>query len=69
MTGVVSPFAVIGGRIPQQRVLIKRIQSFTDVVVIGICNGVSRRSDSAVSVNFCITAQRISDVLIGGIEL
>lgn len=69
MTGVVSPFAVIGGRIPQQRVLIKRIQSFTDIVVLGIRNGVSRRSDSTVSVNFCITAQSISDIFVSGIEL
>ena len=69
MTGIVSTFAVIGRCIPQQRVLIKRIQSVTDIVVLGIRNGVSRRSDSTVSVNFCITAQSICDIFISGIEL
>ena len=65
MAGVVGTCVFI----PQQSVIIERIQGFTNVVVIGICNGVSRCSDSTVSVDFCITTQRISDVLIGAIEL
>lgn len=69
MAGVVGTCAVIGRCIPQQSVIVERIQGVTDVVVLGICNGVTRRSDSAISVDFCVTTQRISDVLVGGIQL
>lgn len=69
MAGVVGTCAVIGRCIPQQSVIVERIQGVTDVVVLGVRNGVSRCGDGAVSVDFCVTTQRISDVLIGGIEL
>jgi len=69
MAGIVGSSTAIGSLIPQQGVIIKRIQGVTDVVVLGVRNGVSRCGDGAVSVDFCVTTQRISDVLIGGIEL
>lgn len=55
MAGVVGTCAVIGCCIPQQSVIVERIRGVTDVVVLGICNGVSRRSNRTISVNFCVT--------------
>src|SRR5699024_9494254 len=69
MAGIVGSITAIGSLIPQQGVIIKRIQGVTDVVVLGVRNGVRRCGDGAVSVDFCVTTQRSSDVLIGGIEL
>ena len=65
MAGVVGTCVFI----PQQRVIIERIQGFTYAVVIFISDRVSRCSHGAVSVNFCVTTQGISNVLARVIEL
>ena len=69
MAGIVGSSTAIGSLIPQQGVIIKRIQGVTDVVVLGVRNGVSRCGDGAVSVDFCVTTQRISEVRIRALEL
>lgn len=69
MVGIVGFSIVIGSFILQQGVIIKCIQGVIDVVVFGVCNGVSWCGDGVVGVDFCVIIQCISDVFIGGIEL
>lgn len=52
--------------IPEQSVIksgIDSIQGITDIIVICVCDSVSRRTDAAVSIDFGTTTQRIYDVL------
>ncbi|OOP07958.1 hypothetical protein AJR27_003730 [Shigella flexneri] len=69
MAGIVGSSTAIGSLIPQQGVIIKRIQGVTDVVVLGVRNGVSRCGDGAVCIDFGTTPQRINNITAHAVEL
>ena len=73
MAGVVGTCAVIGCCIPQQSVIVERIQGVTDVVVLGVRNGIvvsnhgGRQLDGVLSSARALPA--IADAVKGDIAI
>lgn len=72
VSGAKCTVTAIGCCIPQQSIIqrgIDRFQRVTDVVVTAASDGISRCSDTAVSVHHSIPAQSIGNVVTNTIKL